>query len=388
MNLKKQFIFLLALLLLFPLFSINVSAAEAPEFRYELTIDGLDTVEAESGDLLTVTLHLYRTDEDADYTMYAMQNEIRYNSDFFELVEDSPQLYKGVQSTDIQVAEDLREFYMSFLSMSGGENWKQKTRVGTFQLRVTGTAGTTTITNEDFLVSLPDGSGSYKCEGNTLTVILSTECIIKFESNGGTPIDPITAIYGEKIVRPEDPTRDGKHFAGWYKDIHLTQEWNFETDTVTGNMTLYAKWMDEAVKGPSINMDWLNKIPIVPIIIVLGVLLLLWFLLRFLIILIGNRRYVMYSLVNGDVKLNYRNDNRKAKVTVVLEDENTSHVLGEIDATAEEKIIRYIENKGKMEIVQINPGIYGGKLIVKDDYSVLTSVCRIKVIDKELKYKK
>jgi len=31
---------------------------------------------------------------------------------------------------------------------------------------------------------------------------------------------------------------------GWFKDIHLTEEWNFETDTVTGNMTLYAKWAD------------------------------------------------------------------------------------------------------------------------------------------------
>ena len=387
MNLKRSFIFLLTLLLLAPLFSVNVSAAEAPEFRYELTIDGLDTVEAENGDLLTVTLHLYRTDEDADYTMYAMQNEIRYNSEFFELVEDSPQLNKGVQSTDIQVAEDLREFYMSFLSMSGGEKWQSKTRVGTFQLRVAGTAGTTTITNEDFLVSLPDGSGSYKCEGNTLTVILSTECIIKFESNGGTPIDPITAIYGEKLVRPEDPTRDGKHFVGWYKDIHLTQEWNFDTDTVTGNMTLYAKWADEAVKMPSINMDWLKKIPIVPIVIALVALLILWILLRFLIIFIGNRRYVMYSLVNGDVKLRYRNDYRKAKVTVVLEDEMTSYTLGEVETSTDEKFIRFIENKGKMEIVQIKPGIYGGKLIIKDDYSVLTSVCRIKVIDKELKEK-
>ena len=244
MNFRKQFIFLLIVTLLLPLLCVNASAAETPEFRYELTVDGKDTVEAETGDLITVTLHLYRTDEDADYTMYALQDEIRYDSSFFELVEDSAYLMQGVRSTDIGVAKDLREFYMAYLSFGGGETWKQKTRIGTFQLRVTGTSGTTTITNEDFRVSLPDGSDSYVCDANVLTVILSTDCTIKFETNGGTPIEPVTAIYGELLERPEDPIREGKYLVGWFKDIHLTEEWNFETDTVKGNMTLYAKWAD------------------------------------------------------------------------------------------------------------------------------------------------
>lgn len=244
MNLKKQFVFLLILALLLPISAVSVSASETPEFRYELTVDGKDIIEAQTGDLITVTLHLYRTDEDSSYNMYAMQDEIRYDSTFFELVTDSPQLYRGVQCKDIGVTEDFREFYMSYLSFGGGEKWQQKTRVGTFQLRVIGTAGTSTVTNEDYRVSQPDGSESYVCDANTLTVILSTECTVKFATNGGTPIDPITVFYGEKIPRPEDPSREGKVFAGWFKDIHLTDEWDFDTDTVVGNMTLYAKWAD------------------------------------------------------------------------------------------------------------------------------------------------
>ena len=43
---------------------------------------------------------------------------------------------------------------------------------------------------------------------------------------------------------------------------------------------------------------------------------------------------------------------------------------------------------GKTAIAQVEPGIYDGKLIIKDDTGVMTSRCKIKVVDKELKQKK
>ena len=356
----------------------------------------METKEAEPGDIVTVTLYLQRMDSDEPYTMYGMQSEIRYDSNFFELVEDGANLSDKIQSTDIGRPGEFREFYMNFVSLSGGVEWQARTRIGSFQLRVIGTDGVATITNEDFLVSLPDGSGSYECESNELTVILTSDCTVKFETNGGTPIDPITAIYGETISRPEDPTRDGKHLVGWYKDIHLTQEWNFEYDTVKGSMTLYAKWADGKAPGKFgkddfFNMDWMKNIPIVPIGIGFGVLVLLvllWLLIRWLLVLLGSRKYIMYSLVNGDISLNYRNDYRNAHVTLVLNKENTSYTLGGFETTEEDKTVRYIENGGNAPIVHIEPGVYDGKLIIKDDYSVMTSTCQIKVVDKELKQKK
>ena len=253
MNAKKWLVFLFAVCLLISALCLPAAAAGVPEFRYELSVDGSDTVEVSPGDIITVTLHLYRTDADAVYSMYAMQDEIRYDSEFFELVEDSALLFDGIQSTDIAMVDHYREFYMNYVSFSGGAQWNPKTRIGSFQLKVTGTSGVTTITNEDFLVSLPDGSDSYKCQANELTVILTTECTVQFETNGGTPVDPVTAIYGEKLTRPEDPTREGKRLEGWYSDIHLTQLWDFENDTVKGNMTLYAKWADGDPVTPGTN---------------------------------------------------------------------------------------------------------------------------------------
>ena len=250
MNKKRWFVFLLAILLVIPMMALPVHASGDPVLNYEVTIDGLETKEAEVGDIVTVTLHLQRMDSDEPYTMYAMQSELRYDSSFFELVEDSTHLYTGVNSTNIAVGDTLREFYMNFVSLTGGVEWQARTRVGSFQLRVIGTEGVSTITNEDYLVSNPEGKSGYACESNELTVILTTDCTVKFQTNGGTPIDPVTAIYGELLTRPEDPAREGKYFAGWFKDIHLTEEWDFATDTVKGNMTLYAKWSDTPVHKP------------------------------------------------------------------------------------------------------------------------------------------
>ena len=295
MNLKRWFVFLLSVLMLLPTLVLPVFAAGGdPVLDYEVTIDGLDTKEAEVGDIVTVTLHLQRTDADEPYTMYAMQSELRYDSAFFELVEDSAFLYEGVNSTDIAVGGEFREFYMNFVSLSGGVEWPARTRVGSFQLRVIGTEGVSTITNEDFLVSKPDGRGSYACESNVLTVILTTDCTIKFETNGGTPIEPIIGIYGETIARPADPVREGKHLVGWYKDIHLTEEWNFDTDIVKGNMTLYAKWEDGDPVGaghcvicgrdtnlvPMLPLCWLCLLIIILIVLVLVLIACLMAVLR------------------------------------------------------------------------------------------------------------
>ena len=242
---KRTVCFLLTMLFLLPVCSLTASAAAGdPEFTYELTVDGKDTVEVNTGDIITVTLHLLRSDAQEPYTMHSMQDEIRYDTNFFELVQGGELLGSGIQSTDISVLGGFREFYMNFVTFSGGVQWEPKTRVGSFQLKVIADSGVTTITNEDFLVSLKDGSGSYLCDANKLTVILSTDCTVKFETNGGTPLEPVQAIYGETIARPADPVREGKVLVGWFKDIHLTEEWDFATDTVNGNMTLYAKWAD------------------------------------------------------------------------------------------------------------------------------------------------
>jgi len=67
---------------------------------------------------------------------------------------------------------------------------------------------------------------------------------VTFNSNEGSAVSPITGIaYNATITLPTDPTKEGYTFGGWYKESECTDDWDFATDKVTSNVTLYAKWI-------------------------------------------------------------------------------------------------------------------------------------------------
>ncbi|MDR0523647.1 MAG: leucine-rich repeat protein [Candidatus Methanoplasma sp.] len=49
---------------------------------------------------------------------------------------------------------------------------------------------------------------------------------------------------GSRMVAPPAPVMDGYRLNGWYKDEALTERWDFSTDRVTGDSTLYAWWVE------------------------------------------------------------------------------------------------------------------------------------------------
>jgi len=65
---------------------------------------------------------------------------------------------------------------------------------------------------------------------------------VTFQPNGGTPVTAQNIVHDDKVVLPVDPSKPGHTLEGWYTDSDLTTAWNFGTDLVKGNMTLYAKW--------------------------------------------------------------------------------------------------------------------------------------------------
>ncbi|GAB6390686.1 MAG: S-layer homology domain-containing protein [Treponematales bacterium] len=67
---------------------------------------------------------------------------------------------------------------------------------------------------------------------------------VTFETGGGSKVPGITAIEkGATINEPAQPTQGGYDFGGWYKDNStFASPWNFDTDTVREDTTLYAKW--------------------------------------------------------------------------------------------------------------------------------------------------
>ncbi|MFF3022224.1 InlB B-repeat-containing protein, partial [Gottfriedia sp. NPDC057948] len=74
---------------------------------------------------------------------------------------------------------------------------------------------------------------------------------VKFDSQGGSTVADLTANYNTTIAMPSFPAKTGYTFIGWYKDAAGQVAWNFETDKVTSNVTLYAKWI---LNAPVINL--------------------------------------------------------------------------------------------------------------------------------------
>ena len=71
----------------------------------------------------------------------------------------------------------------------------------------------------------------------------------EFELSNGTKARGNNIIYqsvevlkGNKVDKPEDPTRKNYEFQGWFKEQACENEWDFEVNTVENNLRLYAKW--------------------------------------------------------------------------------------------------------------------------------------------------
>ncbi|WML36689.1 cell wall-binding repeat-containing protein [Clostridium sp. OS1-26] len=85
--------------------------------------------------------------------------------------------------------------------------------------------------------------GAYDGTSNVATATLGAAYTITFDPQGGNAVTTSQSISdGGKVVKPADPTKEGKIFGGWYKENTCTNPWNFGNDTVTADTTLYAKW--------------------------------------------------------------------------------------------------------------------------------------------------
>ena len=67
MRTYKWVVSLIIILLIVPMLALPIFAQDDLTFRYELTVNGSNVVEVNTGDIITVTLYLYRTDANAEY---------------------------------------------------------------------------------------------------------------------------------------------------------------------------------------------------------------------------------------------------------------------------------------------------------------------------------
>ena len=75
----------------------------------------------------------------------------------------------------------------------------------------------------------------------TVTFVLK-QYTVTFDAQGGSAVASVSVEHGKTFTQPSDPVRAPFSFGGWYKERECTTPWNFATDTVTSDMTLYAQW--------------------------------------------------------------------------------------------------------------------------------------------------
>ncbi len=75
---------------------------------------------------------------------------------------------------------------------------------------------------------------------------LASTKLISFETMGAGAVNPVRIKVGELISEPQGLSRPGYYLVGWYREADFTTKWNFATDRVSSDMTLYAKWVSSS----------------------------------------------------------------------------------------------------------------------------------------------
>ena len=121
--------------------------------------------------------------------------------------------------------------------------------------------GTTTITppsgqpvtpNEDGTITVPGGSTVTGSDGESVTIPpeggtlqpggdVEYTVTVTFDSQGGSQVPSQDITVGEPASQPDDPTRTGYRFLGWYTAATGGARWDF-SQPVTGDQILYAQW--------------------------------------------------------------------------------------------------------------------------------------------------
>jgi len=142
-------------------------------FRYELLADNATSVTVEPGDITTVTLTLSRMDAEEGFPMYALQGNVCYSKEFFELVPDSISAGTGVSFKENEMSgtwSGWANISVTAFSLSAdGAEWQNSNMMVSFKLK-TLQIGTSTIFARDFIVSTADGMDRYESSANDVMV--------------------------------------------------------------------------------------------------------------------------------------------------------------------------------------------------------------------------
>lgn len=101
------------------------------------------------------------------------------------------------------------------------------------------------------------------CQGDTNDDDELVTYAVTFNSNGGSSVADQEIIEGDTVSEPDNPTREGYEFSQWE---YNGSAWDFDTDTVSQDMTLTAVWSEVespiesvSISSPDIELPEFNN---------------------------------------------------------------------------------------------------------------------------------
>jgi uncharacterized repeat protein (TIGR02543 family) len=144
------------------------------------------------------------------------------------------------------------DFYVTYIPNKNLQSWTDTVKLGTTaKMPVPPTTTDSTFlywhlsgtdTPFDFTTTITDDTVLYGAWEDIPYIPTNTDYQVIFNSNGGTPIDPVIVTYGGTITKPADPIKTGYTFLYWHLSGTDTP-FDFTT-TITDDTVLYGAWED------------------------------------------------------------------------------------------------------------------------------------------------
>ena len=108
--------------------------------------------------------------------------------------------------------------------------------------------GTATCKNQDDILELSLNSSVYR-------LYKQVKYTVTFDNGQST--SEVSVVNGALVRKPADPAKDGYKFVGWYKTSDFSgKPFDFGTEVVTANTTLYAKWVQYTEGAKEYNVSF------------------------------------------------------------------------------------------------------------------------------------
>lgn len=74
---------------------------------------------------------------------------------------------------------------------------------------------------------------------------IAKDWTVNFVTNGANVEIPDQKIYTDQYaIKPDEPTKNGFNFSGWFSDRALTTPYDFSTNKITNHTSIYAGWVE------------------------------------------------------------------------------------------------------------------------------------------------